>query len=199
MDIFVINIEPTICFGVLPIDEYTFELPKKDSLILENITHQNKRKEFLASRFLAKKMLEKQGIKYIGLDKNIFNAPFIESENIYISLSHSTYFTAFAINHLSKIGIDIESKRPTLFKLQYKFLSEKERLFVNNDLDLLTYFWAAKEALYKLYQQKKLSFAEDMEIDWENKKAILFPNSAQQQFFSIFDWVYEDVFLVCVY
>ncbi len=199
MEFFTHYIDTNICVGILPIQHYEYELLEKDKLYVENITHQDKKKEFLASRFLAKQMIEKQGFMYEGLDKNIFNAPSILNENIHISLSHSNHFTAFVISKNNPIGIDIEAKRNTLLKLQYKFLSEKERFFVNNDLELLTYFWCAKEALYKVYQQKKITFAEDMHIDWENKKAILFANTDKKRVFDIFNYMYQNIFLVCVY
>lgn len=199
MNFFTHFITESIVFGILPIDEYDFELPQKDILLLENIKHLEKKKEFVSSRFLAKKMLEKQGFIYEGLEKNAQNAPFINQTNIHISLSHSDKFTTFVINSENKIGIDIEAPRTSLLSLQYKFLSEKERNFTDNNLILLTYFWCAKEALYKLYQQKKLSFAKDMYIDWENKKAILFPDNDKKQIFNLYHLEYEGFYLVCIY
>ncbi len=134
-----------------------------DEAYLHKISHPDKRKEFLAARICIKALLEKEGLTYQGLPKDKFDKPFLKHSAAHVSISH-TLQVAVAILHKSAVGIDIEPIRPKLWRIAHKFLNPSEQVFVGKSLDKLTLIWAAKEALYKLYGKKKLSFKENMSV-----------------------------------
>jgi 4'-phosphopantetheinyl transferase EntD len=196
-----LKITQNIEIGIAQVGEFEkTNLVHLDTMFLNEITHLEKQNQFITSRLLAKNIIENQGVIYNGLDKNQNNAPILPHQNWYISISHTQSYTSFVVDKYNPVGIDIEqNNRLVLLKLQHKFLSEKEKAFTQNNIDLLTFFWSAKEALYKLYQNRGLIFKDDMHIDYENKKAILFPNTEKQQIYEIFEDICQEYCCVCVY
>ena len=139
-------------------------LTNTKNIQLPDISSANKIKqtEWMASRFLLVSLLEKIGYTYSGMYKDQYDKPHLKNLNVQISLSHSFPLVA-AIIHLEKaVGIDIEKPRDKLRNIAHKFLSKEEQRICGDDLDLLCIHWCAKEALYKLYGKKKLTFKENL-------------------------------------
>jgi phosphopantetheinyl transferase len=168
---------------------------------LQTITHPQKQLEFLASRLLIKTLLSNQFIDYQGIIKNQFNQPALFSLPHQVSLTHCKDYTATILHPSKAVGIDMELIREQIRRIQSKFLSEKELAFADNDLEKLTLLWTVKEALYKLYGQKKLTFKNDMavevfEIQQSGRvKAILFPQNTDYQIFNFAYQRIDDYFL----
>jgi len=129
----------------------------------------NRKKEWLAVRYLLKKLC-KNNI-YIKYNKN--GKPLL-SNGKNISISHSGNLIGIFVSD-NKIGLDIEKINPKIEKIKHKFLNKFELSMINkstNFLDTLTMFWCAKEAMYKLYSKKNLIFDEQLlikSVDIENK------------------------------
>ena len=86
------------------------------------------------------------------------------SDKGFISFSHSKEFVLVAIsNH--PVGADIEKITPRILKLKHKFMNESElkQIDPENPEDI-TFFWSAKEAMFKLYEKGNLDFCDDMEV-----------------------------------
>lgn len=143
-----------------PLREALPSHPEEDAYF-ETISHPDKRKEFLAARLTVQALLQERGQSYQGLLKDKYDKPFLNHPPYYVSISH-THNAAVAILHEQAVGIDIEPKRDKLWRIAHKFLAPSEKIFVGDSLDKLTLIWSAKEALYKLYGKKKLSFKENM-------------------------------------
>lgn len=126
--------------------------------------HPNKQIEYLASRILISQLCAYLGISYCGIFKDENGKPHLTDSPHHISISHSYPLVACMVDKQGPCGIDIETPREQLIKIQGKFLSKEEQKFANNDLERLCQLWCAKEALYKLYGRKKLVFSENLSV-----------------------------------
>lgn len=123
-----------------------------------------KRKQFLAARHLLKELIgEKKSIQYKKSGK-----PFLEESNRQISISHSDRFVALALTEVQRVGVDIEvGRRPSLAKVPDYFLNDEEMaevLIMKVDLEQLSLYWSAKEALYKYMDDEKLDIRTSFRI-----------------------------------
>jgi len=86
--------------------------------------------------------------------------PFLK-DGTHISITHSHNFTGIILSKTLEVGIDIEKQRTKILAIAHKFttlyLLEK-----NSDetvlIKKLTIVWGIKEALYKIYGKKGISF-----------------------------------------
>ena len=81
----------------------------------------------------------------------------------WLSLSHTTKYTALAWNTEVAVGVDIEAQRPQIWRIAHKFSPPK----VAPDqysIEELTDLWCAKEALYKSADVPGISFLHGLEV-----------------------------------
>ena len=131
---------------------------------LETISHPQKIREWLASRLLVKTLAEESGIFYEGTHKDEHGKAFLVNNDSHISLTHTADYVAAVLNLQSSVGIDMERKSEKLLRTARKFLSDHEYEKAGNDMATLCVYWCAKEALYKLYGKKKVSFKDSIRI-----------------------------------
>lgn len=84
----------------------------------------------------------------------------------HISISHSHEFSGIIIS-TSEVGIDIEKQRDKILNIANKFTPLKEYRTLANDsavIQKLTIVWCAKEALYKLYANRGVSFLHHVDV-----------------------------------
>lgn len=84
----------------------------------------------------------------------------------HISISHAHEFSAIALCNVN-IGIDIEKIRSKITRIAPKFcLSEMEFLETShaNYQEKLTAIWAVKEAVFKIENQKGISFKDHIKV-----------------------------------
>jgi len=95
-----------------------------------------------------------------------YNKPYIK-DRIYkgISISHTKNFLAVQLHKQNIAGIDIETARHQLLKIQHKFLTEQEINKAANDTDVLCCFWTAKEASFKIFGTESISLKNNINID----------------------------------
>jgi len=135
----------------------------------EEISTMNARrkKELLASRYLLEQAFKIDDI-WERFYKDDFGKPHIRDYNRFISLSHSNTYCA-AISHAETVGIDIQKHVEKISRIQHKFVSEKEALFLSNEpterIMQLHIIWGAKESLYKAYGKKELDFRKHLQLD----------------------------------
>lgn len=132
---------------------------------LSGVTHPQKKLEWLASRCCAKFAVEQCGLTYNGIDKDEYSNPYLPNHpHAFISISHTSEYTATVVSFSDEVGIDLEKISPKLQVVAHKFLSETERAHAHSDLTYLCIYWCAKESLYKWYGKKKLSFKSNIAI-----------------------------------
>jgi 4'-phosphopantetheinyl transferase len=123
-----------------------------------------KRLEWMAGRILIKTLVEKAGLVYKGLYKDEFGKPYLMDNAHQISLSHSYPHVAAQLDHLHSVGIDVEQPKEKLLKIAHRVLSQTEEADAGNNIQKNCVYWCAKEALYKIYGKRGLSFSEHLNV-----------------------------------
>jgi phosphopantetheinyl transferase len=124
-----------------------------------------RQKEWLASRILAYLLLQDFTSEKHLLSSNENGKPQFENTNFHVSISQSGGQVAVILSDTFEVGIDIEILRDKILKIAFKFLSEKELAFAENNLEKTCLYWSAKETLYKMYSRKQLLFIENLHVN----------------------------------
>ena len=132
---------------------------------LAGITHPAQRVEWLACRVVIQQIIEAQGMHYQGLQKDEYGKPFLIGLPWHISLSHTNGWAAAVVHQSRPVGIDIEPIREQFRRVVPRVLSTDEIVHAAGDLNRLAVYWCAKEALYKLYGKRQLTFREHLYVD----------------------------------
>lgn len=129
------------------------------------ISHPTKQCEFVASRVLTQSLVKQFNQPYQGIFKDEHGKPYLLNSSLHISQSHSYPYVAVILDSKKNVGIDIEQKKATLFRVASRIFSEAEVENAGNNLTKLCILWCAKEALIKLYGKKDLNLKEEIAID----------------------------------
>jgi len=137
--------------------DYIENLTTLEKQRFHSFKHIRRKREFIATRILRNRSVGFQHIHY-----DIHGAPYLES-GVFISISHSKNKVGIAVNKDYKIGLDIESIRPTIKTIMHKFLSEEEQVqFDIKNIVEVCKIWSAKETLYKLAGRKQIQFKSEL-------------------------------------
>lgn len=147
----------------------SFFMPSLPKLVtdpenLNTIHHINRRREWLAGRYLVAELAQTVQLKFEGIWTDEFNKPHLILENASVSISHAAPYVVAILNTKTLCGIDVEMIRDKLLPLSQKFLSDSELNLAENNLEKLAMFWGAKEALYKLHGRKSLIFKKNLAL-----------------------------------
>ena len=123
---------------------------------------ETRRLEHLTGRFLLQYLLPSFPLNSIKISP--LGKPFLEGENLFFSISHSFPFVGVVVDSQKQTGIDVQTLQPKILKLQHKFLSPAEQVFCDNNPELITLAWAAKEAAFKKYGLGAVDFIKHMPI-----------------------------------
>ncbi|CAM2867205.1 Phosphopantetheinyl transferase [Flavobacterium succinicans] len=114
----------------------------------------------------------------------------------YISITHSHEFAAIIVSDQA-VGIDIELQREKIIRIADKFvdteeLSRLKSFSIDDFVRILTVKWGAKEAIFKICNEKGISFKNHIkvspfELDKKETTAILDFEKKQQCFTICFD------------
>ena len=143
--------------------KYTEHLSDVELSRFLTFKHIRRRREFIATRILRKRILGDQHIQY-----NSIGAPYIKGVG-FISISHSSHLVGLAFNKEYMVGLDLETPRENILDIFPKFLAPVEQYSFDtaNKLEM-TRVWSAKEALYKLAGRKKIIFKEELILSKSN-------------------------------
>lgn len=130
----------------------------------EDITHPQKRLEWLAGRALVKSLAEHVGLTYEGIQKDEFGKPSLKMHPCPISLSHSYPYVAAQIDSRQSVGIDLEQIKEKLRQVGPRVLSAEEFDDAGGDLVKLCVYWCAKEALYKIHGIRNILFTDHLRV-----------------------------------
>jgi phosphopantetheine--protein transferase-like protein len=130
------------------------------------IANEEKRKEHLAVRLLFKLMMPAADLSQLVMADN--GKPYLMGLPFHFSFSHCKGYAACAVDD-KPIGIDIEIIHPRIAKVAHKFLNDQEKAMIagvdeKDQLNQLAFLWAAKEAMYKKYEQLGIDFANNFNI-----------------------------------
>jgi phosphopantetheine--protein transferase-like protein len=130
------------------------------------IANEERRTQHLAVRLLFKLMMPEADLSQLVMADN--GKPYLIGLPFHFSFSHCKGYAACAVDD-QPIGIDIEIIHPRIAKVAHKFLNDQEKAMIasldeKDQLNQLAFFWAAKEAMYKKYEQLGIDFAKDFNI-----------------------------------
>ncbi len=155
-------------------------LNEKNSIRLAEMKSQLHQRAFLSVR----KLFYFLGYTDFDLYYDAFGKPHLK-DGKYISITHSHNFSAIIISDQT-VGIDIELQRDKIIKIAHKFC-ESEFQFLSEDFGAeskqeyirkLTVIWGAKESIFKIRNEKGISFKDhisvcDFELNAKENKAQL--------------------------
>jgi len=130
------------------------------------IANEERRIQHLAVRLLFKLMMPAADLNQLVMADN--GKPYLIGLPFHFSFSHCKGYAACAVDD-KPIGIDIEIIHPRISKVAHKFLNDSEKAMIADleqmdQLNQLAFLWAAKEAMYKKYEQLGIDFAKDFNI-----------------------------------
>ena len=149
---------------------HDIEINKNSLDRLKNMKSESHQCGFLSIR----QLLKTAGYSDFDLYYDEFGKPHL-NDGKYISITHSFTFSAIIISS-QKAGIDIEKQREKIILIADKFCdSELENLQQNqnNRIKKLTAIWGAKEAIFKIKNEKGISFKNHIQVqpfEFEDKK-----------------------------
>lgn len=157
------NINEHTHFAVWKITEPLAYFEEEMELLID-IPNEERKRQHLAVRWLFKLMMPEIDLSQIVLAPN--GKPCIPNAHFHFSFSHCAGYAACAISEIAPIGIDIEILHDRINRVAKKFLHQEELLIANQlpedvQLKQLGFYWAAKEAMYKLYEKNGIDFAKD--------------------------------------
>lgn len=119
--------------------------------IYGKISHPNRKKEWLASKYIIQSHIDcGENLEYLN-DKLIVGRSGIE-----VSISHNNRYCCVLLSD-SRCGIDLEKIDRNFDKVSSRFLSEIELDYVNTQR-LKCVAWCAKEAIYKMISTRNINF-----------------------------------------
>ena len=138
-----------------------------DIKLAVEIQNEERKLQHLAVRLLFTLMMPEADLNKMVMADN--GKPYLQGVPFHFSFSHCKGYAAVAVSDSDPIGIDIEIIHPRILKVAHKFLNETEKgLIVNlieeEQLKQMAFFWAAKEAMYKQYEQLGIDFANNFNV-----------------------------------
>lgn len=192
---------------VWKITESFQELNSQVVLEPSNIIRLNEMKSEMHQRaFLSVRKLL-QEIKHTDADLyyDKFGKPHLKSskkptEFSEISITHSHQFSAIIISN-KKVGIDIELQREKIVNIANKFSIEQlDKKVKQNYIKKLTVIWGAKEAIFKIKNEKGISFKDHIQVQpfkiEDNKTSAILNFNSKQENFKIHFQEFENYTLV---
>ncbi len=135
-----------------------------DAAYFSDFSHQGRLRQTLASRVLVRHLVQSRGGQYVGISKNAAGKPCLPGSGFHVSVSHTEGYAAAILHQSRAVGIDIEPVKEKLIRIAPRILSPNECRDAGGDPEKICVYWCAKEALYKLYGCRQLSFREHIRL-----------------------------------
>ena len=170
-------------------------LKEKTQVRLLSMKSEMHQRAFMSVRMLLKEV----GYTDFDLHYDQFGKPYF-NDGKHISITHSHHFSAIIISN-ETVGIDIEMQREKILRIADKFVNPTElhrlkRLDTLDFIKKLTVKWGAKEAIFKIRNEKGISFKDNIlvkpfEIEDQKATAILEMGKTAQHFSVCFEEIEE--------
>jgi len=135
------------------------QLDEHEKAYFEKISTSKRHLHWLSTRVLLRTMLRTD--EYIDCKTDIHGKPYLVNLPYHISFSHSFDYAAVMMSKKAPVGIDIEQIKEKVERIATKFMNPGEMAFISTDehrIEHLYVCWCGKEAIYKCYGQKEVSF-----------------------------------------
>lgn len=136
-------------------------LNEKNSIRLAGMKSLLHQRAFLSVR----KLLHLAGYSDFDLYYDEFGKPHLHDDK-HISITHSHHFSAIIISD-ETAGIDIELQRDKIIRIADKFCDSELQFLIENEeyIRKLTVIWGAKEAIFKIRNEKGISFKNHIKVN----------------------------------
>jgi phosphopantetheinyl transferase len=168
------------------------QLNDKNCIRLKGMKSEMHQRGFLSVR----KLLQEARYNDFDLYYDELGKPHLTDDK-YISITHSHHFSAIIVSD-ETVGIDIELQREKIIRIADKFVDTEFSYLDQNDLESyikkLTVIWGAKEAIFKIRNEKGISFKDHIEVmpfcldDTKGKAVLDFEGVVQD-----FDIYFEEI------
>lgn len=140
------------------------QLDEQEKAYYERLKGGKRNLHWLGTRVLLRRMLKTD--EYIDCKVDAHGKPYLVSLPYHISLSHSFDYAAVMISK-EPVGIDIEQIKEKVERIAHKFLRKEELAFINDEYRVQELYvcWCVKEAVYKCYGQKEISFLDNIVLE----------------------------------
>lgn len=134
-----------------------------------DVSHPHKRLQHLAGRYLLPTLFDDFPLEEILIADT--RKPFLPDEKYHFSISHCGNYAAAIASSSQRVGIDIEHPTEKIFRISHKFLSEKEKMFLDEQmssvqlLQLATLLWSTKESMFKWYGDGGIDFRQHLFVE----------------------------------
>jgi phosphopantetheinyl transferase len=141
------------------------QLNDREKAYVEQLSHGKRHLHWLGTRVLLRTMLNTPD--YIDSQADEHGKPYLVDLPYHISLSHSFDYAAVMLSKTRPVGIDIEQIKEKVERIAHKFMRPEEMAFISDQhkIEQLYVCWCAKEAVYKCYGQKEVSFADNILLE----------------------------------
>ncbi|TZF85672.1 4'-phosphopantetheinyl transferase superfamily protein (plasmid) [Pedobacter sp. BS3] len=166
------QLDEDTAFAVWKIEESAGQLYRElqlkahEKAYLNGLNNGKRNLHWLSTRVLLRKMLNTS--EYIDCQVDEHGKPFLANLPYQISLSHSYDYAAVMISRNNRpVGIDIELVKTKIQRIEKKFMSAAELEFIDPEhaIEHLYICWCAKEAIYKLYGKRTVSFLNHIHLE----------------------------------
>ena len=114
-----------------------------------------------------RKLLNEAGYTDFDLHYDEFGKPYLQ-DGKHISITHSHHFSSIIISS-ETVGIDIELQREKIIRIADKFCDAEfqylDREKTAQYIKKLTIIWGAKEAIFKIRNEKGISFKDHITVN----------------------------------
>jgi 4'-phosphopantetheinyl transferase len=140
------------------------QLDEQEKAYYERLKAGKRNLHWLGTRVLLRKMLKTD--EYIDCKVDAHGKPYLVNLPYHISLSHSFDYAAVMISK-EPVGIDIEQVKEKVERIAHKFMRKEELGFINNENKVAQLYvcWCVKEAVYKCFGQKEISFLDNIFLE----------------------------------
>lgn len=142
-------------------DSLTF-LTFREKLSLANISHSDKKKEWITARLAIWEALNQLKVSYPGFHKDEHGKSQSMNGQGHISLSHTMGFASAIYHQNLPVGIDMDVVREKILRIGPRFLAPSELDFLEKDPLHYTMAWSAKESIFKCQGKRGVSFRENI-------------------------------------
>jgi 4'-phosphopantetheinyl transferase len=138
-------------------------LNESNSIRLNGMKSEMHQRAFLSVR----KLFQEAGYTDFDLYYDEFGKPHLH-DGKHISITHSHQFSAIILSD-EVVGIDIELQREKIIRIADKFADTEFSFLTPNEkteyIRKLTVIWGAKEAIFKIRNEKGISFKDHIKVD----------------------------------
>ena len=125
-----------------------------------------RKKQVLATRLLLNKISKEK-----ELNHNQHGKPFLGSAKNHISISHDNNIVVIYISK-DRCGVDIQSKKRSVLKIFNRYYNPLDFANLKKESELFM-LWCAKESLYKIYGDPRVSFKKHLIVQQGKQKKTL--------------------------